>query len=306
MNRCPVSGCARVALLLLPVLPADGAAQGTFRSRCGAELHVDDRGGFTPLPQGSLFCPFVADPKSEHTFASYLRGDFATIADPDTEADTNIGAIGLGDSFGLFRISGANAAHAVQLDLLGSIFAQFNLDEPSFDLINADYLIGIPLTLRLSSFSARLRLYHQSSHLGDEFLLARMPERENLSFESLELMLSQEFGGVRVYGGGESFFRRRPRDDLVSRLAHGGVELRPLARGAGRLVAAADFKVVRQVDWDWAWSARAGVEIARIPSPGHPPRTLSVLGEYYDGLAPYGQFYRDNIRFFGLGLHFSL
>lgn len=282
------------------------AGQEEFRSRCGAEPHLDERTGFIPLPQGALFCPLVADPKSEHTFLSYLRGDFATIADPDADGDTNIGAVGLGDSFGLFRIGAVGAHNGLQLDLIGAIFAQFNLDQPSFDLINADYVVGLPLSFRASGFSTRLRLYHQSSHLGDEFLLSRMPERENLSFESIELLLSQEFAAVRVYAGGESFFRRRPQVALASRLAHAGLELRPIAFGAGRLVVALDVKVVDDDDWQWASSARAGIEIARIPSPGHPPRILSVLGAYYDGVAPYGQFYRDNIRFFGLGLHFSL
>ena len=173
-----------VALLVVLSWSARAAGQETFQSRCGAGAHADDRTGFVPLPQGGLFCPFVADPKSEHTFLSYLRGDFATIADPEANGDTNIGAVGLGDNFGLFRIAAAAAGNGLQLDLVGGIFAQFNLDQPSFDLINADYLIGLPLSFRASGFSARLRLYHQSSHLGDEFLLSRMPERENLSFES--------------------------------------------------------------------------------------------------------------------------
>ena len=277
--------------------------QDVFPVRCGAAIHVDERPGWIPLPQGGLFCPLVGDPKAERSFASYLRGDFATIALPDADPKTNIAAVGLGDSFGLLRVGSARIGDGVQLDLMGAIFAQFDLDRPSFDLINADYIIGLPVTLRFSGFSARARLYHQSSHLGDEFLLSRLPERENLSFESVELILSQELGALRVYAGGESFFRRRPLE-VVSRLAHGGVELRPAQFGAGRVVAALDVKVVEAADWEWAWSGRAGIEIARVPSAGHPPRVLSLLGEYYDGPAPYGQFYRENIRYFGAGLHF--
>ena len=289
-------------LLLVGARAPDVAAQEPFRSRCGAAVHAEERSGVIPLPQGTLFCPLVADPKSERSFVSYLRGDFATIAD-DPDTDTNIGAIGLSDTFGLFRISAGSRSNGVQVDLMGGIFAQFNLDEPSFDLINADYVVGIPAVLRMRGFSARARFYHQSSHLGDEFLLSRMPERENFSFESVELMLSQEVGALRVYAGGESFFRNRPLE-IVTRLGHGGVELRPAQFAAGRAIAAVDVKVVEQNDWEWAWSARAGVEIVRVPSPDHPARVLSVLGEYYNGPAPYGQFYRDNIRYFGAGLHF--
>jgi hypothetical protein len=301
-----ILACTSLALALSMPRPVQPplAAQEPFRSRCGAGVHVEERPGTVALPQGSLFCPLAADPKSEHSYLSYQRGDFATLADPAAEQDTNIGAVGIADSFGLFRISGATVGNGLQLDLMGAIFAQFNLDAASFDLINADYLVGLPVTARYGPLSGRLRVYHQSSHLGDEFLLSRQPERENLSFEALELLLSLELGGVRLYGGGESFFRAEPVE-LVSRLVHAGVELRPGSYGSGRLLAALDAKVIEQVDWQTAWSARAGVEIARITNPGHPPRVLSLLGSWYDGPAPYGQFYRDNIRFWGVGLHFS-
>ena len=292
--------------VLLGLLATTGeqavVAQESFRSRCGAAVHADDRSGVVPLPQGALFCPIIADPKTEHSFVSYLRGDFATIAD-EPDSDTNIGAIGLGDSYGLFRIASSGATTALQLDVMAGIFAQFNIDEPSFDLINADYLVGFPIMFRTQGFSVRARLYHQSSHLGDEFLLEREPERENVSFESFELILSQEIGLLRLYAGGETFFRRQP-DTLVPKLGHGGIELRPASFGSGRLVAALDVKAVEQDDWTFAWSARAGIEIARVPAVGHPPRVLSLLAEYYEGVAPYGQFYRENIRYFGAGVHF--
>ncbi len=120
----------------------------------------------------------------------------------------------------------------------------------------------------------------------------------------MELILSQEVGPIRAYGGGEAFFRRSP-DDLPSRLVHGGIELRPATFGAGRLLAAFDVKAVDDEDWEVAWSARVGIEIARIPSPGHPPRVVSLVGELYDGLAPYGQFYREDIRYVGIGLNLA-
>ena len=300
----------QAAVLIALVSVSAVQAQGRPRPRCGADVHADDLARVIPLPQGELFCPFVADPKWEHSFLSYFRGDFATIANPVNEAKTNLASIGLGDSFGILRITTRTPGEGLQLNLAGAIFAQFNLDTPSFDLINADYLVSLPLTFRTRGFTGRLRLYHQSSHLGDEFLLANHPERENLSFEAVDLVVSQEAGALRIYAGGESFFSRRPQIQLAPRLAHAGMELRPAIFGAGRLVVAVDAKAVeRGVDQDEAIlsvSARAGVEIARIPSPGHPARVVSVLGEYYDGSAPYGQFYRDNIRFFGVGLHFSL
>lgn len=280
------------------------SAQSAFVTRCGAGAHVDEGTGWISVPQGQIFCPLVADPKQARTFVSYLRGDFATIADPPPGAKSNIGAVGLGDSFALFRYQGERPGNGIQLDVAGAVFSQFALDQPGFALINADYFVGLPVTARVSSFSARFRLYHQSSHLGDEFLLAREPERINLSFESAELILSQEVGAVRIYGGGEAFFRREP-EDLASRMVHAGLEVRPVIFGDGRLLAAFDYKLVDDGTWDYSWNARAGVELARIPSEGHPPRIISLVLDVYDGSAPYGQFYREDIKYVGFGIHLS-
>ncbi|MBT8487898.1 MAG: DUF1207 domain-containing protein [Gemmatimonadetes bacterium] len=280
------------------------AAQDTFLTRCGAAVHQEEGTGWVSVPQGQIFCPLAADPKAERSYVSYLRGDFATIANAPSGQQTNIGAVGLGDSFALFRYAARRPGNGVQVDLAAAVFSQFNLDTKSFDLINADYLVGIPVTMRHGGFSARLRVYHQSSHLGDEFLLNNQPERVNLSFESVEAILSQEVGSLRIYGGGEAFFRREPAD-LASRLVHAGGELRPVIFGDGRVLLAFDYKLVDDGSWSYAWNARAGLELARVPTPGHPPRIITIIVDWYEGTAPYGQFYRDDIRYFGVGFNLS-
>jgi hypothetical protein len=155
-------------------------------------------------------------------------------------------------------------------------------------------------------------VYHQSSHLGDEFLLrAERPDRENLSFEAVELLLSQDVGALRLYAGGEQFVDRQPRN-LPERLAHGGVELRPPGGlrfgtvGTARLVAATDVKIVAaDDDWNVGVSARAGIEVGRGREGGVPARRWSLLYEFYDGPSPYGQFFQRDVRLMGAGFHFA-
>lgn len=295
---------------------APAAAQQPVRiaepplTECGPRIHASEAVGFTVLPQGDLFCPRAADPKEPRTFASLLRGKSpAELADaqhgPLQALETTIGAIGIGDALGLFRWAGARPGDGVQVSLAAGIFAQFDLAAESFDLINADYVIAAPVSFRRGGFSSRLRLYHQSSHLGDEFLLRESPERINLAFESLELILSQAVGPLRVYGGAEHLFNREP-DDLEAIVAHAGGEVRtPAGRNAG-LLGALDMKATQEQDWKPALSARAGVEVRWSRDSGHPGRTLRILGEFYDGPSPYGQFYREQLRYWGLGLHVSL
>jgi hypothetical protein len=310
MQLRAVRGPGRAAILLALVGPGvlfsagdRAAAQEIPVPVCGSAVHVGETLGFVVLPTGELFCPLVGDPKAEVSFLSIARGDFPSITDP--EARTDLGSVGLAESFPFGRWGGREAGNGIQVGLSAGIFAQFDLGSASFDLINADYLIGLPVTARFGSFSLRLRPYHQSSHLGDEFLLREGDvQRENLSFESLELILSQEMGVLRLYGGGEYLFRREP-DALEPMLAHAGAELRLGPPRGARFLATLDAKSSQQQDWDPALSARAGFEVALWRDPGHPPRLWRVLLEFYVGPSPYGQFFQDQIRYVAIGFHIS-
>ena len=286
-------------------LAQGGEAQTIDAPRCGTGVHETEATGMVALPQDQIFCPLLADPKEVRSFVTFLRGTFPSLDDPSGKG-TSIASVGLGDSFGLVRQGGPAAGEGVQLDVVGSIFAQFNVGAPSNDLINADYVIGAPLTFRRSGFSVRARIYHQSSHLGDEYLLsAEDVQRENLSFEAVELLVSQEIRAVRAYAGVERIFRREP-DALPSKLFHVGVELRTGRARKIQLVGGVDVKTTEFHDWSPAMSARAGLELGRPGPGGHPGRLIALMLELYDGPSPYGQFFRDDISYVGIGLHFGL
>jgi hypothetical protein len=296
--------CASASAVFV-CLAGSASAQTIDAPRCGTGVHESEAAGVVGFPQDQIFCPIIADPKEPRSFASLLRGTFPSIEKPSGEG-TTIGSVGLGDSFGLVRWGGPRAGEGVQLDVVGAIFAQFDLDSESNDLINADYIIGLPLTIRRSGFSIRARVYHQSSHLGDEYLLrSSQIQRENLSFESLELLASQELGPLRVYGGGERIFRRDP-DTVKAKLLHAGAELRSGRAGLLQLVSGVDLKTTEQHDWSQALSGRVGFELARPASAGHPVRLVTIMLELYKGPSPYGQFFQEDISYVGVGIHFSL
>ncbi len=283
----------------------------SYPTRCGVGIPGSEQSGYVPLPRGDVFCPLVADPKAIGSFVSLLHERSATSM-PDTSIQ--IGSVGIGDSFGLGRWGGGQPGDGVQLGLAGAVFAQFDLGTPSYDLLNADYLIGIALTTRFGGFSSRLRAYHQSSHLGDELLLRSGTSltRENLSFEAAELILSGDTGPLRLYGGGEYLLRRDPKD-LERLVAHGGVELRPDFRviplgglGGFRFVGATDLKASQEQDWKPSVSARAGLEYDRAGGGDSPARRWSLMFEYYRGPSPYGQFFRRDVRHMGVGVHFGI
>ena len=305
MTRTARSALAAAACVLVSSVTSPARAQTIDAPRCGSGVHVEQATGVVWFPSDQLFCPLLADPKEPRSFASFLRGTFRSLDDPSGEG-TTIGSVGLGDSFGIVRAGGPDPGEGFQIDVVGAIFAQFDLGAQSNDLINADYIIGLPVTFRRSGFSIRARLYHQSSHLGDEFLLrSEDAVRENLSFESIDILISQEVGPFRGYIGGERIFRREPQT-LAAKVFHGGAEIRSGRARRVQLLAALDVKTTDLHDWSPATSARAGIELGRPGIAGHPGRLVMLMLELYEGPSPYGQFFQDDISYVGLGLHFSL
>lgn len=248
------------------------------------------------FPSLPLFKPLIADPKQPRFFASIYRYD--SNVDRFTMA-----SVGFGENFGLLRWGDLATESAWQLSLEAGAFSQFNLDAPSDDLLNTDFNIGFPLAFRYGSFSMRFHLYHQSSHLGDELLLRADPDRINLSFESFETLLSYEFGGWRLYGGGEYLIRREP-DDLKRGIAHAGLEYRGLAPvgDLGGLVGGIDVQAMEEHDWSTDISVKLGLQLQR-PNPSN--RRIRLLLEGFKGHSPYGQFFRDRIAYYGIGLFFG-
>lgn len=285
-----------------------GSGQLPAPTRCAVGIPESEVSGYVPLPRGDVFCPLLADPKGQRSFVSYLR-------ETSDGGDMNIGSVGISDAFGLVRVGGSKPGNGFQISVAGSVFAQFDLGVSTYDLINADYIVGFPITIRGGPFSTRLRLYHQSSHLGDEFLLRENNptfKRENISFESAEMLVSLDGGPFRIYGGGEYLLRRDP-SDLERYVAHGGLELRPARRlvrfgsvAGVRFVAGGDVKASQEQDWKPAISVRTGFEFDRPRDTDPPGRRWGLLFEAYNGPSPYGQFFRRDVKYYGAGIHFTL
>jgi hypothetical protein len=278
-----IEGLQGIAIVVKPADAGEPAAVSRFLGLTG------EAEGF---PTGDLFRPLIADPKQPQFFVSINR--FRSSGERFTMA-----SVGFGETFGLYRFFGSREGDGLQLSVEGAIFAQFNLDTPSYNLINADYTIGIPVTYRHGDNSLRFRIYHQSSHLGDEFLQSiNPPERVNLSYEAIELIYSREWHGWRVYGGGEYLIHNEP-GDLKPMSAHWGIEYRgskPLVWN-GRPIGGVDMKSFEEHNWAIDTSVKAGLEFGH-PNPGH--RRLRLMAEWYKGYDPRGQFYTNKVEYYGL------
>lgn len=251
------------------------------------------------LPRDLLFASLLADPRWPHFSVSYQQH-----SNNDLE---KVGSATFGETFSIYRFAGPWNSQ-MEIGLQAGVFSIFDLDSDSHDLVNADYLVALPLSLKKNNFSAMMRVFHQSSHLGDEYVLREdTGDRINFSYEGYDTLLSYNFPfGFRLYGGGGYLFDRTP-SELDPWIAQGGVEFNsPVAwlNGSIRPIAAVDIQSRESNDWDTDVSLRAGIQ---LENPDFLSRKLKIMFEYYKGSSPNGQFYiRDEEEYFGIGLHFFI
>ncbi|MCC7409154.1 MAG: DUF1207 domain-containing protein [Phycisphaeraceae bacterium] len=303
-----------------PPPPAEQAAGGetsaephpsdeTVESHLAPKVAASLPSGADPLPAGSgadevlkrlfptekLYQPMLADPRWPHFSASY---NYYTQA-PHGQS---VGAVSFGETFAFWHNDAPFGGRWSPIIQAG-VFAIFDLNSPSLDLVNADYFVALGSSHRWDDFSVLLRAYHQSSHIGDEFLIRNGVTRVNLTYEVLDAKLSYDLTDQwRVYGGGGWLFDQEP-EDLKAWLTQLGVEYRGPAiffDGLGRPVAAVDVQMAEEHDWEPGVSVRTGLQ---IESPRSSRKVLLLL-EYYHGHSPNGQFYPAIVEYLGFGVHF--
>lgn len=247
--------------------------------------------GLVLLPAVEIFQPLRADPR-EPQFALGLARVEAS------GRDFNAGLVSAGETFML--VEGHNAGLTWQFGIQGGVFSIFEIKERGSDLRNTDFRVAAPLTLRHGNTAYRIRIYHESGHVGDEFLVNNPGfNRLNVSYEAIDAIISQRFGRWRLYGGGG----RLIRSDIGREKLRGQFGVEWYDGGiwdALDVELAADFKLAEATDWTISQSYQAAIGLTRGI------REISLLLQYFHGTAPHGQFFRNRYESFAIGLRFDI
>lgn len=297
-----IPGVVRVELL--PGRPLDAPTEGVQPIPLVGRQDSPQRSMTRPappeeaqfLPEGYLFDQLTADERWPHFSVAYRYY-------MDEKGLGSTGAANFGETFSLYRTRGPFGGQW-EVGLQGGVFSFFDLTAESKDLVNADYMGGIFSSYRYENFSTMLRVFHQSSHLGDEFILRENPVRRvNLSYEQADLLLSYKFFDMlRLYGGGGYLFDQEPAN-IEPWTTQYGVEIESpwkLADNTITPILAGDFKNDEEDHWSTNISLRGGLQFEswRLNQ-----RRLQVLIEYFHGHSPNGQFYNSKIETIGIGAH---
>jgi hypothetical protein len=310
-----IRGVRRVVVLTAPAAPvastapvasaAPGASSSTAPSTSGLVVHRPPSASDAPpaaesprfevLPAGLLFRGLIADPRWPG-FGTTIRHYFN-----DSKWET-VAAVALGDMLPIVRGRIGDGwqweagAHA-------TLWGLFDMDSDSANLINTDYIVGGFGSLRYGPWSGIARVFHRSTHLGDEEIIHHRTNRLNFSYEGMDARVSYDaLPWLRLYGGGGYIFRVEPKNYAPWSLALGS-ELRSTWTFAGfRPIFGVDMQSREEHDWEPQVSLRGGVE---LESPVMLGRRIQLLVEYFNGHSMDGQFYTRDVEYLGLGIHFK-
>jgi hypothetical protein len=110
--------------------------------------------------------------------------------------------VSMGDKFTIYQFN--NLKHGyLNLGLETGVWAVFEAKPKSLALLNADYFVGLHATYFYNRFTVRFRIYHESSHLGDELLVEkRYIHRLNPSTEAVDLFIAYDFSrDLTIFAG---------------------------------------------------------------------------------------------------------
>lgn len=250
-----------------------------------------------------LYQPMLANPRCVTYGLAYRGGDKIV--------GKNAVQISLGDDFPIFRwLEVLRWKGDLQIGIEACIWSVFDMDpKPKINrgtaLFNTDFYVGIPLTYAINKWSYRLRGYHISSHLGDEFLVNHSEYvtctdfkskkiRRNPSFEALDFFISYQVSqAFRMYAGSGYIVH----SDIGYPLEHFYVEYGAEARFFGTRMyyhrlygtffAAVFFTNWQYRKWDIDASYMAGYEWSKLQGIG---RKIRLLASYHHGFSAEGQF----------------
>ena len=257
-----------------------------------------------------LYQPMIASPRYYVGYSFGYRGEDKVIGHHSVY-------ISMGDHFPFFRWLDITSWHGdMQIGLEACMWSIFNVDVPSPNinggtaLTNSDFYISIPLSFAADEWSFKLRVYHISSHLGDEFLVNHPGfVRVNPSFEAVDFFTSYQawdfwrfyFGPGYIMHSDQSFNMKHFYVEYGTEIRFGGRKFY-YHRLYGNWVVAANFRNWEYLHWNFDGTALVGYEFSKLQGVG---RKVRFLATFHHGFSLEGQFSKMRTSYFTIGFAYG-
>lgn len=291
-------------------LPGVKSVEGQEVTKARERLEVQPRVKGVWFPQSTvLFLPLIAAPREPMYSVAYRGGDRVV--------GTQAVAISLGDDFPIFRWRDIMCWHGdMQIGIQGAVWAVFNYHDipnrqkgETCELVNQDYMLAIPLTYAFDRYAFRLRPYHISGHLGDEFIVNHpqyLYKRKNPSFEAIDFITSYQFSsGLRGYFGPGIIVHSDRSFGMKTFYIMYGMELRIFGKKFqyhqlyGTPFLAIHLENWQQHHWSLDSFFKMGYELSKLQGIG---RKMRVYVDYHQGYSYEGQFFNERTKYGEAGI----
>jgi hypothetical protein len=216
----------------------------------------------------------------------------------ETEAE-----VGVGENFPVLALR--RGPRPITLGFGSQVYGRFSLGDPKSAQISNDWVVGLNTTAQLGRWELTAELYHESSHLGDEYRDRFDATRLDWTREVAAGWATRRAGSWRFTG--ELSYAlidelRLPRPGGALAIDFRGRPIGAPLGGTLRPVAGVFVEAAAATDWRVSTSAKLGVALAG-PSGN---REIGIALIAHDGLSTQRQFFRRESRYIGAELRFDL
>lgn len=211
--------------------------------------------------------------------------------------------LALGIGLPLLRLSGHSKHDAVVVGIEGAAFARFGLQLTEREMIATDWVFAVPLVVRRGAHWVRLRYYHTSSHLGDEYGRRFDVEGMNFARDAVDAIgFVQLVPMTGVYAGARWAYSVHPEDSGPWTL-RAGMQL-GCTGGTRALVpyGSADVEVETDTNWTPLVHLQAGVWLPEVGG----RRAVRLGVGLLTGPSPMGQFRSERTTQITIGVSANL
>lgn len=204
-------------------------------------------------------------------------------------------------------VAGRGEKISWEMNFGAAVFSQFDLikkDDGTFlsGLMNNDFKLCGSFSMKMKNDLLRLRIFHMSSHLGDDFML-RHPDTlrndKSANYEQADLTYLRKVNDSYFYAGVGGIYTKyifRERFSL-----YGGGVCNFGNKKTLRYFTGLDLKVLKENNWNPDIRIALGINIRK-----HSESLLRIWMEFYSGHLPYSTIKYGRVNWFGMAMALNI
>jgi len=197
--------------------------------------------------------------------------------------------------------------HGYEFGFEVASYTQFEIITPNGvyqrNLLNIDYRICMHLNVKNNAWSYRARFFHESSHLGDDYMIrnkihAYLPNP--LNYEQLDFTAALEKGRFNYYAGLGAVVRIETIRKRFSAQTGFSFSFPVNEKARVKYVGGMDLKFLQQTNYDVNAKMCAGFQF------GKGDESPKFVVEFYTGHLPFSLYEYKKVQWLGIGLYFNV